>query len=281
LLREALAVAVVVAEVVFVVVVEAVGHPLPRPVALLPKLGDREGMEVPEGLSENSSELEGTGDVERRGESDALALALREVEGKLVWEKEGERVALKVGRALPDTDNEGVPDKDEETLTLGVPEELALPLLFDRVPLPVTDLVTPLAITVLDGEEVPPLPPLVVAEAEVRMEEVALGVMEGDRVEVLLLEALGVSVRVPGATLGVLLRVLETVVLEVGDFVGREVFVKVEEAVLVRLEVEVGVGVFERVGVFEAAPERVKEEEGVEEGERKAEWVGMGEGRGA
>ena len=46
--------AVVVAELVFVVVDEAVGHPLPRPVALLPKLGDKEGMEVPEGLKENS-----------------------------------------------------------------------------------------------------------------------------------------------------------------------------------------------------------------------------------
>ena len=73
-----------VAEVVFVVVDEAVGHPLPRPVALLPKLGDKEGTEVPVGLKENSSELEGSGDGEGRGETDALGLALGDVEGKLV-----------------------------------------------------------------------------------------------------------------------------------------------------------------------------------------------------
>lgn len=74
---------VMVAEVVFVVVVEAVGHPLPLP-ETLPNLGDREGGAVPEGVRVKSCELEDMGVRVGREEGDTLALALEEVEEKLV-----------------------------------------------------------------------------------------------------------------------------------------------------------------------------------------------------
>lgn len=102
-----------------------------------------------------------------------------------------------------------------------------------------------------------------------------------ERVEVLLLEALEVMVRVPGATLGVNLKgEMEGVVLEECVFVGGEEAEKEGEAVLVLLEVEEAVGVVERVGLFETTPDWVPEGEAVDKAVVEEELLEKGEGRG-